>query len=270
MKLTEATVLLVDDEADLLEIFGDWLAASGCKVLKAANGAEAIQLMLRHEVHALVSDVRMPIMDGLTMLRKLYEMNLSIPSIILVSGFGNVARPEIHSLGVEKLLEKPLRRRDLLDTLEQSLMERKELWLVPEEQPREQAVSLQLDSLVSEGLCHFRLGRGGCSFPAHKTLVEDKPIEIALHFALEGVSLLAHGQVEWFKPDCSCAGISFRYLDPGCRSWVIDRIEGERVRSFIPQCKSAGRASKMPFQPSLLRDRHRIGTIGAKLAADAK
>jgi CheY-like chemotaxis protein len=255
MNLSEAIVLLVDDETDLLEIFGSWLEAAGCRVLKAANGADAIDLILRNEVHALVSDIRMPIMDGLTLVRRLYEMNMAIPSIILVSGFGNVERREIHSLGVEKLLEKPLRRRHLLATLEQSLMDRSRLWLSPGERPAAQTAVLHLQSLESLDSCQFRLGRGGCCFPAGRILIEDQPVALSLHFDLEDLTLDAQGQVEWFKPDCTCAGVSFTYLDPSCRSWVIAAIEGRRFRSFIPRCSSETRAVTTPFQPSLLQER---------------
>ena len=107
----------------MLEIFSQWLERSGCKVFAASNGAEALKLLEVEKVDALISDIQMPLVDGITLVRRIVEAGISIPSMLLLSGFARVDMHEIHALGVQTMLEKPLRRQDLLSALERNLLE---------------------------------------------------------------------------------------------------------------------------------------------------
>ena len=120
MRLDEATVLVVDDEADLREIFSAWLQHEGCLVFTAANGIEALEVLEAQKIDILVSDIRMPVMDGLALVRAVHERKFAIP-IILVSGYVDAGLRWMHGLGVEALMEKPLMRKELLLALEHSL-----------------------------------------------------------------------------------------------------------------------------------------------------
>ena len=108
MQNSEVTILVVDDEPELLEIFAIWMRREGYHVLTAANGAEALKILTSTNVDALISDIRMPVMDGLTLVRRIYDLKLKLPSIIFVSGFGDVNPRVAHALGVEAMLPKPL------------------------------------------------------------------------------------------------------------------------------------------------------------------
>ena len=124
MRLNEATVLIVDDEPELLEIFSLWLEREGCLVFTAPNGAEALEVLEARKIDALVSDIRMPVMDGMALVRSIYERKHVVP-IILVSGHVNAAVGaavgEMCGLGVEAVVEKPLNRQDLLNLLQNCL-----------------------------------------------------------------------------------------------------------------------------------------------------
>jgi CheY-like chemotaxis protein len=122
MKLGDATVLIVDDEAELLEIFSAWLTRGGCKVFTAANGAEALKVLEGVKVQALISDLCMPVMDGVALLRRIHEIGLAMPSLLFVSDPGDVDEREMHELGVVEFVKKPLLRLDLLRALERSLV----------------------------------------------------------------------------------------------------------------------------------------------------
>jgi CheY-like chemotaxis protein len=237
MTLSEATVLLVDDELELLEIFSIWLRRSGCKVLTAANGAEALKVLGVEKVDALISDIRMPIVDGVTLVRRIYDIGIQIPSIIFVSGFGDVDPREMHALGVELMIEKPISRQRMLHALESSLREREELWLTQAEEPVSQRVEIEFGSLDEAGRSgDFKLGRGGCCFRCAAALEEEKMVELAISFAAEGRTLRAHGEVRWYRKELEHAGVAFTYLDPECRGWVIEKMKREGMRSFIPMC----------------------------------
>jgi CheY-like chemotaxis protein len=237
MKLEEATVLVVDDEKDLREIFSAWLGRKGCRVLTAANGVEALAILDTEKVDVLVSDIRMPIMGGVALVRNIYERRLLIPSIIFVSGYGDVEPREMYGLGVEALMEKPLSRKDLIRTLEDSLREREQLWQTPAADPMAQNIVLEIESLESAlRACEFQLGRGGCCFKAKTPLEEEKTIGLIAHFRKEGLDLKLQGRVRWTVADTLQAGVAFEYLDPSCRDWVIGAMHRGLSRSFIPPC----------------------------------
>ena len=237
MRLEEATVMVVDDEPELREIFSAWLGRKGCRVLTASNGQEALKTMQKEAVDVLVSDIRMPVMGGIELVRTICKMDLLIPSIIFVTGFGDVDPREMHALGVEALLEKPLERKNLLRVLDECLMAREDLWLTPLPEPADQSVTRQLESMHNAaGICTFQLGRGGCCFAIDRPLEEEQTIELDFCFAREGLRLKAQGTVRWVSIDASHAGVAFQYVDPGCRNWVIGTIHKNTMRKFIPSC----------------------------------
>ncbi len=73
MDASKYTVLLVDDEADILEFVGYNLAKEGYHVLKASSGPEAIALAREHKPHLIILDVMMPGMDGIETCRILNQ-----------------------------------------------------------------------------------------------------------------------------------------------------------------------------------------------------
>jgi len=231
-----ATVLVVDDELELLDIFAAWLRRSGYHVLTAPNGAEALKVLAAETVAAVISDIRMPIMDGVTLVRRIHEAGLAIPSIIFVSGFGPADPREMHALGVEAMLEKPLSRKDLMRALEDSLMDRDKLWLEPLSKPMQQTVSVDIEAMNDvRRTQQFQLGRGGCCFPCDQPLAEDQTIDLTVLLAEAGRRLKVQGEVRWYNAEGAIAGVAFRYLDPACRDWVVGLIEAGMPSSFIPR-----------------------------------
>jgi CheY-like chemotaxis protein len=237
MNIAEATILIVDDEPELLEIFAVWLRRAGCTVLTAINGAEALKLLQIQQVDALVSDIRMPIMDGVTLVRTLFELGIHIPSIIFVSGFGDIDVRDVYALGVEALLAKPLSRQQFMQALEGCLRDRDEMWIKPAQAEITLSVELHYDSLQdARAACTFDIGRGGCCFHTDKALTEERPVQLSIHFSSEDLHLQGQGIVRWYRPKDEHAGVEFTYLEPACRSWVIDAIQGDSRHSFIPHC----------------------------------
>jgi CheY-like chemotaxis protein len=82
------TVLLVDDDALVRSLLGRVLSEDGYAVLVAADGQEALALAstLDGQLSLVVTDVRMPVMDGLELASHLIESNPKLP-IMFISGF---------------------------------------------------------------------------------------------------------------------------------------------------------------------------------------
>jgi CheY-like chemotaxis protein len=235
VRLDQATVLVVDDEIPLLKVFAVWLERAGCRALTAANGAEGLKVLETERVDALICDLRMPVMDGLTLVRRLHAMQTQTPVILFVSGFCTVDRREIHGLGVEALIEKPLRRNDLMTALERSLMEREEMWLTPMDDEVEQGARVEfagLEEALRRG--EFALGRGGCCVAYVGDLEVGKTLELSVRFAGDGLAIEAQGDVRWYDAAEGRGGVEFRYLEPACRGWVTQRMREATPRSYIP------------------------------------
>jgi YesN/AraC family two-component response regulator len=90
-----AKVLIVDDESDLeqlvLQRFRRQIGNQEYTFLFASNGAEAIEMLQGDpEIEAILTDIRMPVMDGLTLLEKIPEINPFLQPVI-VSAYGDMA-----------------------------------------------------------------------------------------------------------------------------------------------------------------------------------
>jgi CheY-like chemotaxis protein len=235
MNLNDASILVVDDEPQLLEIFASWLAAAGChNVYTAADGEEALAVLKRAPIDLLVTDVRMPIMDGIALVRRLEEMGEPIPSVIFISGFGDIDEREMYDLGVEAFLAKPLLQEDLIAVLERTLAERSSLWLTPMDVAPRQSMLIQVDRTgETEDPYSFRLGRGGFStrYTGSAKLGE---VAFQCRFLTEQREIAGQGHVRWLSRTDQTVGIEFAFLDATCRSWLLEEIAATSPRSFIP------------------------------------
>lgn len=61
-------VLVADDDSDILELLVEEFTSMGCDIESAANGTEAINILRRTKIHLVVSDMRMPKGDGMSVL----------------------------------------------------------------------------------------------------------------------------------------------------------------------------------------------------------
>jgi len=167
MDLTRARILIVDDEEALCEIFVQWLEDAGCgDVRTASDGLEALTMLQKESFDLLVTDVRMPNLDGVGLIRQLVATGEAIPGIVFVSGFGDIDEREMYSFGIEAFLSKPLQRTDLLTVVQKALADRSELWLDPFETLPRQSVVIEAEGttvIQEEGA--IRLGRGGFTGP---------------------------------------------------------------------------------------------------------
>jgi two-component system, NtrC family, response regulator len=79
-------VLVVDDEPEICRTLKNYLALSGYNVLTANSGQEALEIAKRQKIHVVLSDIKMPGMDGLELLEKMREHDFST-QVIMMTGF---------------------------------------------------------------------------------------------------------------------------------------------------------------------------------------
>lgn len=102
------TILLVEDNQDLLSFTQEALSAN-YNILTATNGQEALNILDEYEVDIIISDVMMPVMDGLELCRIVKtELNYShIPVILLTAKITTEAKVEGMTYGADVYIEKP-------------------------------------------------------------------------------------------------------------------------------------------------------------------
>jgi DNA-binding response OmpR family regulator len=110
------TILVVDDEKDLVELVRYNLQRSGFHVLAAGNGSEALELAFRRAPNLVVLDVMMPEMDGLEVCRLLRadSRTRTIPLIMLTAKVAETDRVVGLELGADDYLAKPFSPRELI------------------------------------------------------------------------------------------------------------------------------------------------------------
>jgi CheY-like chemotaxis protein len=247
MELKHATVLLVDDEPMLLDIFGEWLHEENCSVVTAGDGAAALEILRHHHVDVIVSDVRMPVMDGILLLKNLttysgLSQGKHPPKMIFISGFTDLEPREAYNLGVEAILQKPLDRAQFVGTVRRTLRSHEETWnepSVPGGMPLHVALP-RVSAALEQGRIAF--GRGGFCLYSSST-VREGAVRFDLEFEGERMSFAGHGLIRWAEPDERLLGVEISDIDKSCREWAFGLIAANVGSSYIPRVPLAATPS---------------------------
>ena len=113
-------ILLVDDEPSIRVALTKALERDGHHVLSASDGRQALEIATRESPELVVTDIRMPVMDGLELLRHLGQFEPPIP-VIIMSAY---ATAEAKRLGAYAVLAKPFKLPELRAAVERALEER--------------------------------------------------------------------------------------------------------------------------------------------------
>lgn len=133
----KSTVLIVDDEPEILEVLNQALADEGYRTYQARNGQEALRITHEYPVDVVLTDYQMPDIDGNELLRKLKKLDDDLV-LIMLTGFGSVSHAvRTVQAGAFDYLEKPVefdklkqtvrRAVDLKSSLDQTILWRSHL-----------------------------------------------------------------------------------------------------------------------------------------------
>jgi len=114
----QSTVLVIDDDEGLVELFERYLVNCACRIIAAANGQQGLELAQERTPDAIVLDVMMPEMHGWQVLQRLqnHPRTSNIPVIVC----SVITIPELaQALGASLFLAKPVSQDDVLDALRQ-------------------------------------------------------------------------------------------------------------------------------------------------------
>ena len=99
-------ILICDDEADIRSALKIYLARDGYKIFEAENGRQALETVATEDIHLILMDIMMPVMDGITALVKIREAS-NIPVILLTAKSQDADMISGLNVGADDYITKP-------------------------------------------------------------------------------------------------------------------------------------------------------------------
>jgi CheY-like chemotaxis protein len=235
----DARLLIADDEPDMREIFAAWFRNLGCSVTEVADGKEALDALTRERFDAIVTDVRMPRVDGLQLVHQLHQAQRYIPVVIFVSGNVDLTLPDAFDLGIEAVLAKPCDKKELIGAVHRSLLRRQLIFEPPVAlDPPAPDAYIRESFAQAPDASQVALGRGGMSLNFVRTAIENSAIGFELSFAEGTISALSGwGQLRWCDatPRGTRIGIEFLHLDEQSLRQFSKWLAENNPVGFIPK-----------------------------------
>ncbi|AZS17821.1 response regulator transcription factor [Paenibacillus lutimineralis] len=139
------TILLVDDEKEIIKLMDIYLKNEGYNLLKASDGQEALDILERHPVDLIVLDVMMPRMDGIEACMKIRE-NRNMPIIMLSAKGQDMDKIAGLSIGADDYVTKPFNPLELMARIKSQL--RRYHQFSGPNQPQMDENEIEIDELI--------------------------------------------------------------------------------------------------------------------------
>ncbi|MDH4162721.1 MAG: sigma-54 dependent transcriptional regulator [Nitrospirota bacterium] len=118
--MKKESILLIDDDSSLRRVIEFSLTEAGYRVLPAASGEEGIALLEKEPADAVITDITMPGMDGLEVLRRVHAADPGLP-VVVMTAYGTIeSAVDAMKQGAFDYITKPFNRDELRLTLERA------------------------------------------------------------------------------------------------------------------------------------------------------
>jgi two-component system response regulator AtoC len=106
--MTSSTVLIVDDEAHMRRVLEIMLRQLGYRSLSATDGRQALEVLEREQVDLILTDLRMPVLDGMGLLEAMVARRLVVPTIVMTAQGSIETAVQALKLGAHDYLLRPV------------------------------------------------------------------------------------------------------------------------------------------------------------------
>lgn len=231
-------VLVVEDEADMREILSEHLKFQGAEVTEAEDGLSALTLMAQKKFHAVITDVNMPQMNGLELLKSARQESVDSPAFIVISGFSDIEEPEFYHSGAQGFFSKPFSIYALTERIRASLAQAPERWRTLPEDALQPISIPEVKFMLGKKAW---IGRGGVTLSLKKELcsVGDR-LKVQIDPGAEGSPVFeASGVCRWTRISNQnsseiLAGIEIDYLNSEGVQFLSKLRESSQVVCYIP------------------------------------
>ena len=115
------SVLLVDDDQEFRKAMKRMFERSGYAITVAADGQEALEILSRDTFDLIISDLRMPNLDGVELMTEISRQRLTTP-IIFLTAFGEVeSYMDLMNLGAFEYIHKPVKSQEILSVAKKAI-----------------------------------------------------------------------------------------------------------------------------------------------------
>lgn len=230
-------VLILDDESDLTSILQQFFQMRGIESYTYNDPVTALDAIRKLKIDVVISDIRMPRMNGLNLLTEIRKLHYYEPGVIFISGYPEEYELEsLLDLGAFAFLEKPVN----LEKLHRLVWEY--VYGHPKQENVPADVAIQLGNV---NLTTKQLGFGGF-FLDEKQLTGKNGLrldpggKVELEFQLPGNPESHHAvcEVVWKRSDADAApgyGLKFVELSAPSKRKVLDIVRTNNILSFIPK-----------------------------------
>lgn len=116
-KTKPLNLLYVEDDELIFENTMTILQRFFDNIIHAQNGEEGLERFNENNIDIIISDINMPVMDGITMMERIKELKSDIPSVLVTAHNEKRFSDEAERLGIEGYLLKPIKLNDLFTLL---------------------------------------------------------------------------------------------------------------------------------------------------------
>lgn len=230
------TILVVDDEPDLREILKDEFLLEGAKVFEAENGRKALEIIKSEKINIVVSDIRMPGGDGVTLAREIKKLSGERPILYLITGFADITPDEAYDIGVEGFVTKPFNLEFIRNEILRSTFDRKTRWSkeVSSEKIKELKLNDNFNQMIQSQ--KLKIGRGGLYIQGEYPYYRNGDI-LRLVFSDQSFVI---GCVRWVRIEksenlSSGMGLEFLSISSDILLFVDSFIQEHQPTCFLPR-----------------------------------
>lgn len=117
-----ATILVADDDPQVLELFRELLDKGGYRLFTALHGKEAVEIARNHPIGVAILDLRMPGMDGVEALKEIKGINERTQVLIVTAYADTESLRECSVQGAFDYIPKPVHLREITEALQHALL----------------------------------------------------------------------------------------------------------------------------------------------------
>ena len=241
-KPSEISVLVVDDDADVSGAIEAIFKTFGFKTTTAGNGKIAWETMQSSDFDVVLSDIRMPISDGVELLKKIRARNVTSPCVLMASGYTDYPNEVLYNHGANAIFAKPFRAASVRDAVQRAMQKPEEFWAIKSTGPFDANLEakLPLIDLVNASKT-VKFGRGGFFFAnSPPDLSVGSLVTFDLKFETGTIRRIeGQGVVRWIRSESDGngqpgAGIEVKYFSESCRVAFADWVLKQNLTPYIP------------------------------------
>ena len=158
--MDKESILVVDDDKDIVTTLKIHLEREGYRVFSAYNGLEALYILEQHEIHLILLDIMMPQMDGFSAIMKIRE-HRNIPILVMSAKSEESDKILGLAIGADDYITKPFQYKEVLARVGSQLRR-----------------YMQLGGIHNTSTDQLRVGRLCFDFTAHTLTADGEPVKL--------------------------------------------------------------------------------------------